>query len=212
MSTIDPDARARALGARLQFLALPACLVGILVGPVIAILYWAAGTPADLGAAAIIGYVLISVGAGLLIYYLPNRPGPLAIAAYSFAYVGGLFAVMASGSINDPTVPAASYLLPVGAYVIAVVLAVLQWLRTQAVKLTAERGIDTTGTITRAGVDGMINYVQHQRLTVTFTDSKGVQRWLRVGKTGGGYSTGDTVPVRYDPERPWSKRSIIIGS
>jgi hypothetical protein len=100
----------------------------------------------------------------------------------------------------------------VGAYVIAVVLAVLQWLRTQAVKLTAERGIDTTGTITRAGVDGMINYVQHQRLTVTFTDSKGVQRWLRVGKTGGGYSTGDTVPVRYDPERPWSKRSIIIGS
>jgi hypothetical protein len=212
MSTIDPDARGRAIGARLLFLALPACIVGVASGPVIALLYWAAGTPVDFAAAAILGYVLISVGAGLLIYYLPNRPGPLALAAYTFGYVGGLFTVMSSGAWSDPTTPPASYLLIVGAYAIAIVLAVLQRLRTLAVRNTAARGIDTTGTIQSAGVDGMINYVQHQRLTIKFTDNKGVDRWIRVGKTGGGYSRGDTIAVRYDPERPWSKRSIVVGN
>lgn len=139
MSTRDPDDLGRAIGARLRPLVYPLCLIGVASGPVIALLYWAAGAPAEFGAAAIIGYVLISVGAGILIYYLPNRPGPLAIAAYSVAYVAGLFTVMASGSGSDSTVPVASYLLPVGAYLVAAVLAVLQWLRTQAVKLTTER-------------------------------------------------------------------------
>lgn len=212
MSTTDPDARANAIGARLQFLALPACVVGVAAGPVIAIAYALAGAPVDLAAAAMIGYVLISVAAGLLIYYLPHRPGPLAIASYSFAYAGGLFAVMAAGSVSDPTVPVASLLVPVALYAVAITLAALQWLRTQAVKVTMQRGIDTTGTITRAGVDGMINYVQHQRLTVKFTDNTGTDRWIRVGKTGGGYSAGDTVHLRYDPVRPWSKRSIIVGN
>jgi len=212
MSTTDPDARARAIGARLQFLALPACVVGIAVGPVIGLLIWATRPPDDLASAAIFSYVAVSVLAGLLIYYLPNRPGPLAIAAYSTAYVGGLFLVMAAGSFRDPTTPVQSYLLFVVAYLAATVLGVLQRLRTLAVRETAAHGIDTTGVITGAGVDGQVNYVQHQRLTVKFTDNKGVDRWVKIGRTGSWYSIGDKLPVRYNPDRPWSKRSIVIGN
>jgi hypothetical protein len=213
MSTIDPDARGRAIGARLYFLAFPACIVGVAIGPVIGLLYAAAGAPDSLAAAALMGYVLISVAAGLLIYYLPNRPGPLAIASYCVAYGGGLFFVMAAGAFaSDPTIPVATALIPLVLYAVAIFLAVLQRLRTLAVRETTARGIDTTGVVQRAGVDGMIDYVQHQRLTIKFTDNHGVDRWIRVGKTGGGYSTGDRVPLRYDPERPWSKRSIIVGN
>lgn len=212
MSTRDPDNVRRAIGARLQPFAVPASLIGVVAGPIIALLFWAAGMPEGLGPVAFTAVVLITASAGLLLYLVPDRPGPLAIAAYSFAFLGGLLAVLASGSISNPTVPVSSYLLLAGAYLIAITLAVLHWLRTQAVKLTAERGIATTGTVTRARVDGMVNHVEHQRLTVTFTDNAGVQRWLRVGKVGGGYSVGDTLPVRYDPGRPWSKRSIIVGN
>lgn len=212
MSTRDPDDVRRALGARLQPLAVPVGIIGVAAGPVIALLYWAAGSQPMVGPAAILAYLLISTGAGILIYWLPKRPGPLAIASYTFAYLGGLLAVLAAGSANDPTVPITSYALLAGAYLIATVLAALQWLRTQAVRLTMERGIDTVGTVTRSGVDGVGSYVQYQRLTIKFTDNTGTQRWLRVGKTGGDYSTGDSIPVRYDPERPWSKRSIVVGN
>jgi hypothetical protein len=39
----------------------------------------------------------------------------------------------------------------------------------------------TTATLTAAGIDGMVNYVQHQRLTLKFTDDKGVDRWVHGG-------------------------------
>ena len=212
MSTIDPDARARALGARFQYLALPACLIGIGAGPVLAFIVWVTGAPDSIAAWVLLGFPLICTAVGLLILTLPNRPGSLAIGAYCFAYLGGLFLIMATGASFDPTTPLWSYLLPVIAYAIAITLAVLQRLRTLAVKVTSEHGIDTTGVITGAGIDGMVNYVQHQRLTVKFTDDKGIARWVRIGRTGGGYSVGDKLPVRYDPDRPWSKRSIVIGN
>jgi hypothetical protein len=65
--------------------------------------------------------------------------------------------------------------------------------------------------VTAAGVDGMVNYVQHQRLTLKFTDDKGVDRWIHVGRTGGGYSVGDTLPLRYNPKFPGRKRAIVVG-
>ena len=61
-----------------------------------------------------------------------------------------------------------------------------------------------------APVSGMVNYVQRQRLTLRFTDQEGVERYFRIGKTGGGWSRGDTIPIRYDPTRPWYRRAIIV--
>ena len=61
-----------------------------------------------------------------------------------------------------------------------------------------------------APVTGMVNYVTRQRLTLKFTDQQGVERYVRVGRTGGGYAPGDQVPIRYDPTRPWSKRGILV--
>jgi len=64
---------------------------------------------------------------------------------------------------------------------------------------------------TGAVVDGMVNYVQHQRLTLKFTDDKGVDRWFTVGRTGGGYGVGDTLPIRYNSKYPGRKRAIVVG-
>ena len=83
-------------------------------------------------------------------------------------------------------------------------------MREAAIRRTLEVGVDTTATVMSAPVTGMVNYVTRQRLTLKFTDQQGVERFIRVGRTGGGYSAGDTVPIRYDPTRPWSKRGIIV--
>ncbi|HEY4212098.1 MAG TPA: DUF3592 domain-containing protein, partial [Steroidobacteraceae bacterium] len=96
-------------------------------------------------------------------------------------------------------------------YVGAAVCFVLWMLRRSAVAMTRSRGIDTTATIESIGVDGMVNYVQHQRMTLSFTDNKGTKRYFRTGITGGFYDIGDTIPIRYDPEHPDSKRAIIVG-
>jgi hypothetical protein len=70
---------------------------------------------------------------------------------------------------------------------------------------------DARAARTGAGVDGMVNYVQHQRLALKFTDDKGVDRWFKVGRTGGGYGVGDTLPIRYNPKYPGRKRAIVVG-
>ena len=84
-------------------------------------------------------------------------------------------------------------------------------LRRAAVGVTRSRGVDTMATIESVGVDGMVNYIQHQRMTLSFTDTKGTKRYFRTGITGGFYDIGDKIPIRYDPERPDWKRAIIVG-
>ena len=47
--------------------------------------------------------------------------------------------------------------------------------------------------------------------TLGFNDPKGAKRYFHTGIPGGFYNPGDKIPIRYDPERPESKRSIIVG-
>jgi hypothetical protein len=214
MSTTDPDARAARAGAVLRPIALVGIAVGILCGPIIAIYDWNFPAAAQTGVVPFLVFLFVSVGAGLLAYYVPGKRSPLAIAAYIVAYVGGLFLVMTSGlEFNEKNaVDIRNSLIAVSViYAVAILLVVLYVVRDINAKETNANGVDTTATVTAAGVDGMVNYVQHQRLTLKFTDNKGVERWIHVGRTGGGYSVGDTLPLRYNPKYPGRKRAIVVG-
>jgi hypothetical protein len=213
MSTTDPDARAARVGAVLRPVALVGIAIGVLCAPAIAIYDWSFPVAqTDVGPFLI--FLFVSVGAGLLAIYVPGKRSPLAIAAYIVAYGGGLFLVLTSGlSLNTENAADIRNSLIVDAviYAVAILLVVLYVMRDISAKDTNANGVDTTATVTAAGVDGMVNYVQHQRLTLKFTDNAGVDRWIHVGRTGGGYSVGDTLPLRYNPKFPGRKRAIVVG-
>jgi hypothetical protein len=214
MSTTDPDARAARVGAVLRPVALAGIAVGILCGPIIAIYDWNFPAAAQTGVVPFLVFLFVSVGAGLLAYYVPGKRSPLAIAAYIVAYVGGLFLVMTSGlEFNQKNADDIrnSLIAVCVIYAVAILLVVLYVQRDINAKETNANGVDTTATVTAAGVDGMVNYVQHQRLTLKFTDDKGIDRWIHVGRTGGGYGVGDTLPLRYNPKYPGRKRAIVVG-
>jgi hypothetical protein len=209
MSTTNPDEVAKTIRHRLVPLGLPIAVIGVLIAPVLFVINLSTGGN---HAWVVIAYVLISVAAGLFGYYVV-RPTPWVLAAYIVAYVAGLFLVLSSG---DPLEDRFS-VIHQGFWVVALPYAaaaacfVLWVLRRAAVVTTRARGVDTTATIESVGVDGMVNYIQHQRMTLSFTDTQGTKRYFRTGITGGYYHTGDTIPIRYDPEHPDSKRSIIVG-
>jgi hypothetical protein len=214
MSTTDPDARAARVGAVLRPVALVGIAIGVLCGPVIAIYDWNFPAAAQNGVGPFLVFLFVSVGAGLLAFYVPGKRSPLAIAAYTVAYVGGLFLVMTSGlEWNDQNAIDIrnSLIAVVVIYAVAIFLVVLYIQRDINAKETNANGVSTTATVTAAGVDGMVNYVQHQRLTLKFTDDKGVDRWVKIGRTGGGYGVGDTLPLRYNPKYPGRKRAIVVG-
>lgn len=213
MSTVDPDARGRRIGQTLLFLTWPAIIVGVLIGPVIGVYEYVTAGAGFVGAFFL--FIFLSVGLGLLVYYLPTKRSPLAIAAYIIAYVGGLFCVMGATQAGEPFDPTAfrTTLIVIGViYAVAILLVVLYVRRHLGIAYTQEHGVDTTGVVQSAGVDGMVNYVQHQRLTIKFKDQQGVDRYVRIGRTGGGYGAGQEVPVRYDPEHPSAKERIIVGN
>jgi len=209
MSTTNPDEIKKTVRHMLVPVALPVAIVGVLCGPVLAAINANTGRNQTW---TFVAFVAISVGAGIFGYYV-IRPTPWVLAAYIAAYVGGLFLVLSSGvSLEDRTsVIHQGFWIVAAPYVAAAVCFVLWALRHAAVAVTRARGVNTTATIESVGVDGMINYVQHQRMTLSFTDAKGTKRYFRTGITGGFYGPGDTIPIRYDPERPGSKRSIIVG-
>ena len=209
MSTTNPDEIAKTIRHRLIPLGLPIAVIGVLIAPVLFVINQATNHNQVW---VIIAYVLISVAAGLFGYYVV-RPTPWVLAAYIVAYVAGLFLVMSSGvTLDDPTsVIHGGFWLIAIPYAAAAVCFVLWMLRRAAVTVTRARGVDTTATIESIGVDGQVNYIQHQRMTLSFTDTQGTKRYFRTGITGGYYHTGDTIPIRYDPEHPDSKRSIIVG-
>ena len=152
------------------------------------------------------------MAAGLFGYYV-IRPTAWILAAYVLAYLGGLFLVMGSAAplADTDSIVHGGFFIVAVPYAAALVCVILWGLRHGAVRQTRASGVDTTATVMSAGVDGMINYVQHQRLTLKFVDQDGVTRYFRTGITGGGYSAGDTIPIRYDPARPSSRRSILVG-
>ena len=209
MSTTNPDEIAKTIRHRLVPLALPLAIIGVLSAPVLAAIN------ANSGGNEVwtfLAYVGISVGAGLFGYYV-IRPTPWVLAAYIVAYIGGLFLVLSSGvSLEDSTsaIHQGFWIIAVP-YAVAAVCLVLWVLRRSAVATTRARGVDTQATIESIGVDGQVNYVQHQRMTLSFTDTHGTKRYFRTGITGGFYDIGDKIPIRYDPEHPDSKRSIIVG-
>jgi hypothetical protein len=209
MSTTNPDDVAKTIRHRLMPFTLPIALIGVLSAPVLFVINLASGGNAIW---TFLAYVFISVGAGLFGYYV-QRPTPWVLATYSVQYVGGLFLVLGSGIPlgSDPSVIQQAIWIVLVPYAVAAVFLVMWVLRHAAVTVTRARGVDTTATIESIGVDGMVNYVQHQRMTLSFTDTNGTKRFFRTGITGGFYDIGDTIPIRYDPEHPDSKRSIIVG-
>ncbi len=209
MSTTNPDEVAKTIRHRLLPFGLPVAVVGVLIAPVLFVINQASGGDQLW---TLVAYVLISVAAGLFGSYVV-RPTPWVLAAYCVSYVGGLFLVLSSAiALDDPTsVIHEGFWFVAVPYAVAAVCFVLWVLRRSAVAVTRARGVDTTATIESIGVDGQVNYIQHQRMTLSFTDTKGTKRYFRTGITGGFYDIGDTIPIRYDPEHPDSKRSIIVG-
>ena len=208
MSTTNPDDVKRTIRHRLAPFALPIAIIGVLIAPVLFVINETSGNQVW----TFLAYVGISVGAGLFGYYV-IRPTPWVLVAYSVQYIGGLFLVLGSSIPlgDDPRVVGQAIWIVLVPYAVAAFCLFMWTLRRAAVSVTRARGVDTTAKIESIGVDGMVNYVQHQRMTLSFTDTKGVKRFFRTGITGGFYNPGDTIPIRYDPDRPDSVRSIIVG-
>jgi hypothetical protein len=212
MSIVNPDERARVIGLALKPIAFGLLYLSIAMPPVVAFISWTVGIDEDTMVGVFMTYVLLCVVAGTSVAFVPTPRYGRLIAAYIFVYMGGLFLVMRSGQPLENADPVALSVVLIGTpYVIAIVLVLLHIRQRTAAAVTATNGIDTTATVISANVDGMVNYVQHQRLTLKFTDDKGVDRFVRIGRTGGGYSKGDELPMRYDPSRPGFKPAIVVG-
>ncbi len=206
MSTINPDERDRSILVRIRPVAMVAAVAVQFLAPVLAVLVWLGMAPHDFG--WILLYVLVWCVVGLAAMWVPTKRSPYLLAAFMLAYIGGLFWVI---GLADPTEwDAFTLFVAPAAYAVAVLLVVLYLLREAAIRRTLAHGVDTVATVMSAPVTGLVNYVTRQRLTLKFTDLEGVERYVRTGRTGGGYDVGDTVPIRYDPSRPWYKRGIII--
>lgn len=207
MSTVNPDEREVKLGLLIRPVAFAAAIVIQFFAPLLWLVSVLGLFQPDPG--WILLYVLVWVAVGLGALFVPSSRSPYLIGAFSLAYVGGLFVVIALTTPHDGF-DAFNTVAIGGTYVAAVVVLVLYLLRESAMRRTQEIGVDTTATVISAPVSGMVNYVQRQRLTLKFTDQQGVERYLRVGRTGGGWSRGDTMPIRYDPTRPGYRRGIIV--
>ncbi|MCU1415460.1 MAG: hypothetical protein JWN80_2800 [Microbacteriaceae bacterium] len=210
MSTHDPDAFAREIGPKLKPLGVVLVAIGVLAGPVFGILIRANTEPLDGGVGWYLAFLFTTTGAGIFAYYIFRSNTPTGIAAYCFAGFGGMIFVINAEAGQSETL---SVVLFVGIpYVIAIVFGILYLRRHIAATATLANGVDADATVTRVGVDGMVNFVQHQRATLTFTDQQGTQRWFRVGLLGGGVRVGDTIPIRYDGDHPGNKRAIVVRS
>lgn len=207
MSTVNPDERARRIGLMLRPAAFTAAIAVQFLAPALALLSWLGVISPDLS--WIVIYVLVWCVAGVAALLVPSARSPYLLAAFILAYVAGLFVVIWLTSPGGQFDWISLIFIPVP-YLIAILLVVLHRLRGAAMAHTRAAGVDTTATVVGAAVTGMVNYVQRQRLTLKFTDNQGVERFFRIGRTGGGYSVGDRLPIRYDPAKPWSTRSILV--
>lgn len=213
MSTVNPDERTRQIGLLLKPLSRGLTYLTIAAPPLVALIAFTVGIDADVMVGVFIGYVLLWVVDFNLFLFVPGPRRGRLIAAHVVVYMAGLFLILrvaAGPETEDPWIW--SVILIGGPYAVGIALYLLDRRTMAAAAVTAQRGIDTTATVVSAAVDGLVNYVQHQRLTLKFTDNNGVDRYLRIGRTGGGYSKGDTLPLRYDPERPDFKPAIVVGS
>jgi hypothetical protein len=206
MSTTNPDERDGRIGLILRPVVLALAIAVQFLAPGFWLLDSIGVLEADPG--FIIAYVFPWVAIGLAAMWVPSSRSTYILAAFILSYIGGLFWVISLSQTDD--LGALGYVFVIAPYAVAVLLVVLYVTRENAMQRTRETGVDTLATVISAPVSGMVNYVQRQRLTLTFTDQQGVDRFFRIGRTGGGWSAGDTIPIRYDPARPWSKRAILI--
>jgi hypothetical protein len=206
MSTTNPDERERSVAQRIRPVVFVAAILVQFLAPALVLLAVAGLIPRDPG--LILLYVGIWVPVALVAMFVAVNRSTYLLAAMGLSYVAGLFLVIAASTPGD--MGGLGILVPVVGYAVAALVLVLFVLREAAMRRTRQIGVDTLATVISAPVTGMVNYVTRQRLTLRFTDQQGVERFFRVGRTGGGYSTGDTIPIRYDPSRPWSKRGILV--
>jgi len=207
MSTVNPDDRERRAGTAIRPVVFGLAILIQFLAPVLALLAALGLLEPDPGLIIVyvFGWVLIGLGA----LWVPSARSPYLLAAFILSYLAGLFVVIQLSTPSDLGVLGVVFIA--GGYGVAVLLLVLYALRRSAAARTKEIGVDAVATVISAPVTGMVNYVQRQRLTLKFTDQQGVDRFFRVGRTGGGYSPGDTLPIRYDPTRPGSKRAILVN-
>jgi hypothetical protein len=208
MSTTDPDARDRRVALLLRPFALIAAGAVQFLAPALALISLLGIASLDPG--FIMLYVIAWVVVGLAALVVPSGRSPYLIAAFILAYIGGLFVVIAVTTPGAAGVDVLNTVVIAGTYGIAVALVALFLVSEAALRRTRETGVDATATVMSAPMSGRVNEVARQRLTLRFTDQQGVERFLRVGRTGGGWSVGDTVPIRYDPTRPGYRRGILV--
>ena len=206
MSTTNPDEREARLGMRIRPVVFTAAVLIQFLAPALALL-------ATLGLLTpdgwlIAAYVVVWVVVGLATMWVPSSRNTYILAAMVLAYVAGLFVVI--HLVQPAQLGALGAVFIAVPYTVAAVIVVLYLVREAAIRRTREIGVDTTAEVISAPVTGMVNYVTRQRLTLRLTDQQGVDRFVRVGRTGGGYSAGDSIPIRYDPTRPGSTRGILV--
>lgn len=206
MSTTNPDERDGRIGLTARPYVFALAIAVQFLAPGMWLLDSIGVVEADPG--FILLYVFPWVAIGLAAMWVPSRRSTHILAAFILSYIGGLFLVISLSQPDD--LGLLGYALTLLPYAVAVLLVVLYFIRENAMQRTREAGVDTVATVISAPVSGMVNYVQRQRLTLKFTDQQGVDRFLRIGRTGGGWSAGDTIPIRYDPARPWSTRAILV--
>jgi hypothetical protein len=154
-------------------------------------------------------YILACVLFGLVLYYTASHRNPLGIAAYTIAYVAGLLLIL--GAAIDPHTGLPDATIPAGVlWAVSMVLLGVYISHRTAAQATLANGVETTATVTQAGVNGMVNYVTHWRLTLKFKDQQGNDRWFHLGRTGYGYSVGQTFKIKYNPANPGSRRGIVV--
>lgn len=196
MSTTNPDERERSFALRVRPVVFTAAILVQFLAPALVLLALAGVIPRDPG--LIMLHVGIWVPVALAALFVSINRSTYLLAAMGLSYVAGLFLVIGVSTPGDMGV--VGILFPVAGYAIAALVLVFFLLREAAMRRTRQIGVDTVATVMSAPVTGLVNSVTRQRLTLRFTDQQGVERFFRIGRTGGGYSTGDTVPIRYDPD------------
>jgi hypothetical protein len=209
MSLTDPDARNQRVSSALQPFAWVLAILGLASSPVLVAYVDTLADPDSVFVFVFLSYVVLSVGFGLMLYYTASHRNPVGITAFVFAYLGGLVLIL--GAEKDKQTHLPEGLIPaLVVYGIAAVLVIIYVVHAVAAHQTLANGVTTTATVTSAGINGMVNYVQHWKLTLKFTDQQGRGRWFHIGRTGLGYQVGQQFTIKYNAKNPGSKRGIVV--
>jgi peptidoglycan/LPS O-acetylase OafA/YrhL len=209
MSLTDPDARSKRRASLRLPLVWALAILGQASSPILVAIV-DSSNPANVNFELVfLTYLALSVGSGIWLYHTTPHRNPVGLAAFVFSYLGGLVLLLGAAVNKQTGLPAG---LPPAliAYGIAVVLIIIFIVHTRIAHATIADGVTTTATVTAAGINGMVNYVQHWKLTLKFTDSQGTDRWFHIGRTGQSYSVGQQFQIKYNPKNPGSRLGIVV--